>query len=141
MSPQEMNIEKQKEKEKEMRQKMREQQQQMQEMQQKIQRQQQSSVQVQMPVQVPVASKPSFYNPPTMGEPRKTISEIRVPDSVRTILNRIKTDTTFTGTFGGTSDTQDSASNNERLLSVENVSESKKGKKKNVSIPSISINT
>jgi len=139
MSPQEMNIEKQKEKENEMRKQMREQQQQMQQMQQQMQRQQaqvqsQQQMQQQMPVQ---ASKPSFMNAPTMGEPRKTVSEINVPDNVRAILNRIKTSTTL----AGTSDTQDSVSNNERLLSVENVSESKKGKKKNMSIPSISINT
>jgi hypothetical protein len=94
---------------------------------------------MQMPVKMPVQtpSKPSFMNAPTLGEPRKTVSEINVPDNVRAILNRIKTSTTL----AGTSDTQDSVSNNERLLSVENVSESKKGKKKNMSIPSISINT
>ena len=143
MSPQEMNIEKQKEKENEMRKQMREQQQQMQQMQQQMQRQQaQAQSQQQMPIQMqqqmPVqASKPSFMNAPTMGEPRKTVSEINVPDNVRAILNRIKTSTTL----AGTSDTQDSVSNNERLLSVENASESKKGKKKNISIPSISINT
>lgn len=160
MSPQEMNIEKQKEKENEMRKQMREQQQQLQQMQQQMQRQQ-AQVQQQMPVQMPMPmqmpvqmpmqmpvqmqkqmpvqtpSKPSFMNAPTLGEPRKTVSEINVPDNVRAILNRIKTSTTL----AGTSDTQDSVSNNERLLSVENVSESKKGKKKAVSIPSISINT
>jgi hypothetical protein len=139
MSPQEMNIEKQKEKENEMRKQMREQQQQMQQMQQQLQRQQaqvqsQQQMQQQMPVQAP---KPSFMNTPTLGEPRKTVSEINVPDSVRAILNRIKTSTTL----AGTSDTQESVSNNERLLSVENASESKKGRKKNISIPSISINT
>jgi hypothetical protein len=143
MSPQEMNIEKQKEKENEMRKQMREQQQQMQQMQQQMQRQQaQAQSQQQMPIQMqqqmPVqASKPSFMNAPTIGEPRKTVSEINVPDNVRAILNRIKTSTTL----AGTTDTQDSVSNNERLLSVENASESKKGKKKNMSIPSISINT
>jgi len=159
MSPQEMNIEKQKEKEKEMRQQMREQQQQMQQMQQQMQRQQaqvqaqnqmpiqmqqqmpiqmQQQMPIQMQQQMPVQSpKPSFMNAPTLGEPRKTVSEINVPDNVRAILNRIKTSTTL----AGTSDTQESVSNNERLLSVENASESKKGKKKNMSIPSISINT
>jgi hypothetical protein len=160
MSPQEMNIEKQKEKENELRKQMREQQQQMQQMQQQMQRQQaQVQSQQQMPMQMPVQmqkqmpmpmqmpiqkqmpvqspSKPSFMNAPTLGEPRKTVSEINVPDNVRAILNRIKTSTTL----AGTTDTQDSVSNNERLLSVENVSESKKGKKKNISIPSISINT
>ena len=138
MSPQEMNIEKQKEKEKEMRQQMREQQQQMQQMQQQMQRQKAQQMPIQMQQQMPVqAPKPSFMNAPTLGEPRKTVSEINVPDSVRAILNRIKTSTTL----AGTSDTQESVSNNERLLSVENASESKKGKKKNMSIPSISINT
>lgn len=150
MSPQEMNIEKQKEKENEMRKQMREQQQQMQQMQQQMQRQQAQAqsqqqmpmqmpvqMQQQMPMQVPVQSKPSFMNAPTLGEPRKTVSEINVPANVRAILNRIKTSTTL----AATSDTQDSVSNNERLLSVENASESKKGKKKAVSIPSISINT
>ena len=147
MSPQEMNIEKQKEKEKEMRQQMREQQQQMQQMQQQMQRQQaqqqmpiqmQQQMPIQMQQQMPVqAPKPSFMNAPTLGEPRKTVSEINVPDNVRAILNRIKTSTTL----AGTTDTQESVSNNERLLSVENASESKKGKKKNMSIPSISINT
>ena len=138
MSPQEMNIEKQKEKEKEMRQQMREQQQQMQQMQQQMQRQQAQQMPIQMQQQMPVqAPKPSFMNAPTLGEPRKTVSEINVPDNVRAILNRIKTSTTL----AGTTDTQESVSNNERLLSVENASESKKGKKKNMSIPSISINT
>ena len=147
MSPQEMNIEKQKEKEKEMRQQMREKQQQMQQMQQQMQRQQaqqqmpiqmQQQMPIQMQQQMPVqAPKPSFMNAPTLGEPRKTVSEINVPDNVRAILNRIKTSTTL----AGTTDTQESVSNNERLLSVENASESKKGKKKNMSIPSISINT
>jgi hypothetical protein len=130
---------------------MREQQQQMQQMQQQMQRQQaqvqaqnqmpiqmQQQMPIQMQQQMPVQSpKPSFMNAPTLGEPRKTVSEINVPDNVRAILNRIKTSTTL----AGTSDTQESVSNNERLLSVENASESKKGKKKNMSIPSISINT
>jgi hypothetical protein len=135
MSPQEMNIEKQRaelqQKEKELKQKMRE---------ASTQQAQQSfqSFQPQQSYQQPQKSVPTFINQPTIPPPsytgQKSISEINVPDNVRAILNRIKTSTTL----AGTSDTQDSVSNNERLLSVENVSDTRKMKKK---LPSISINT
>jgi hypothetical protein len=139
MSPQEMNIEKQRaelqQKEKELKQKMREAstQQQSYQPQQSFQ-----SFQPQQSYQQPQKSVPTFINQPTIPPPsytgQKSISEINVPDNVRAILNRIKTSTTL----AGTSDTQDSVSNNERLLSVENVSDTRKMKKK---LPSISINT
>jgi hypothetical protein len=137
MSPQEMNIEKQRaelqQKEKELKQKMREA-----STQQSFQSQQSFQPQQSYQSQQSQKSVPNFINQPTIPPPsytgQKSISEINVPDNVRAILNRIKTSTTL----AGTSDTQDSVSNNERLLSVENVSDTRKMKKK---LPSISINT
>ena len=79
--------------------------------------------------------QPNNRSGPVFGG-QKNISEIKVPDSVKNILNKIKTSTSL----AGTTDTQDSASNNERLVSDVNISDSRKPRK-NKSIPSISINT
>ena len=92
-----------------------------------------------------------FTNPPVMPGPRATMTEpvasnqssnkislagvpeIRAPTNVQDILNRIKQKQV------ANTDTQDeSSSNNDRILSDVNVSDSKKGKKK---APSISIST
>jgi len=92
-----------------------------------------------------------FASPPVMPPPRATMTEpvasnqssnkispagvpeIRAPTNVQDILNRIKQRQV------ANTDTQDeSSSNNDRILSDANVSDSKKGKKK---APSISIST
>ena len=86
-------------------------------------------------------SNVSFMAPPTMPVPRQTVSEpkasnesnnkinltsvpeIRAPSNVQEILNRIKQ----TQATMGTTDTQDeTSSNNDRIVSDVNVSESKK---------------
>jgi hypothetical protein len=146
MSPQEINIEKQKaslqQREKELKQKIRDQQM------NQIQQQQMPQQQMQMPQmqQNPKMMQPNFMNQPSipLSNPKQTpsyggqksISEIKVPDSVKNILNRIKTSTSL----AGTTDTMDSASNNDRLMSDVNVSDSKK-MRKNKTIPNISIST
>jgi hypothetical protein len=103
----------------------------------------------------------SFVNPPSIPIPRKTVSEqqvasepqaanesrnklsqsgvpeIRAPSNVQDILNRIKQSQANIGT----TDTQDeTSSNNDRIVSDVNVSESKKGRKPK-STPSIYIST
>jgi hypothetical protein len=97
----------------------------------------------------------SFMNPPSMPAPRQTVSEpqaanessnrinqnsvpeIRAPSNVQDILNRIKQSQANIGT----TDTQDeTSSNNDRIVSDVNVSESKKGRKPK-SAPSIYIQT
>ena len=63
----------------------------------------------------------------------RDIPEVRAPENVQEILNRIKQKQV------ANTDTQDeSSSNNDRILSDMNVSDSKKGRKK---APSISIST
>ena len=150
MSPQEINIEKQKaslqQREKELKQKIREQQMnqsQMQMPQMQMPQMQMPQMQVQ---QNPPMMQPNFMNQPSipLSNPKQTpsyggkknISEIKVPDSVKNILNRIKTSTSL----AGTTDTMDSASNNDRLVSDVNLSDSKKNRKIKT-IPSISIST
>jgi len=97
----------------------------------------------------------SFMNAPSMPMPNPTmmqpeaanqsrdkilpggVPEIRAPGNVQEILNRIRSQNL------AASNTEDSTSNNDRLVSDVNLSESKrgkKGKKAPVSIPSISIN-
>jgi len=97
----------------------------------------------------------SFMNSPAMPGPRQTVSEpqaanessnrinqssvpeIRAPSNVQDILNRIKQSQANMGT----TDTQDeSTSNNDRIVSDVNVSESKKGRKPKTT-PSIYIQT
>jgi hypothetical protein len=71
---------------------------------------------------------------------KMNVPEIRAPHNVHEILNRIRSQNLNSNT-----DSIDSTgSNNDRLVSDVNLSESKKGKKgkkQNISIPSISINT
>jgi len=97
----------------------------------------------------------SFMNTPNMPEPRRTVSEpvaanqssnqipsngvpeIRAPSNVQDILARIKQ----AQAAAGHTDTQDeSSTNNDRILSDANVSESKRGRKPKAP-PAISINT
>jgi hypothetical protein len=101
---------------------------------------------------------PSYMNPPVISSPNTRVQpepepsnqsrnkiyqggvpEIRAPENVQEILNRIRNQNLNTNT-----DSIDSAgSNNDRLVSDVNLSDSKKGKKgkkQNISIPSISIN-
>ena len=103
-------------------------------------------------------SVPSYMNPPIISsgntrvqpEPEPSnqsrnkilprgVPEIRAPENVQEILNRIRNQNLNTNT-----DSIDSSgSNNDRLVSDVNLSDSKKGKKgkkQNVSIPSISVN-
>ena len=143
MSEQEMNIQKQRvliqQKEKQLKQV---QQQQAQRAQQQAQQQAQ-------------AQKQAFMNTPNMPGPRKTvlepaasnqsgnqipsggIPEIRAPSNVQDILSRIK----HAQAAAGQTDTQEeSSTNNDRILSDANVSDSKRGKKSRAP-PMISINT
>jgi hypothetical protein len=97
----------------------------------------------------------SFMAPPVIPAPRQTVSEpqaanessnrlnqtgvpeIRAPSNVQEILNRIKQSQANIGT----TDTQDeTSSNNDRIVSDVNVSESKRGRKPK-SAPSIYIST
>ena len=97
----------------------------------------------------------SFMSAPTIPEPRQTILEpqasnessnkinqsksieIKAPPNVQEILNRIKQSQSTIGT----TDTQDeSSSNNDRIVSELNVSETKKGRKQKTT-PSIYIST
>ena len=148
MSPQEINIEKQRaelqKREMELKQKIREQQTKQPQMPQMSQMPQMPQMPQMSSMQIPQMSQPNFMNQPNISPPKpnvsygnsKNISEIKVPDSVRNILNKIKTSTSLTGT----TDTQDSASNNERLVSDINLSDTKRGRK-NKPLPSISIST
>jgi len=84
---------------------------------------------------------PTMMQPEAANQSRDKIlpggvPEIRAPGNVQEILNRIRTQNL------AASNTEDSTSNNDRLVSDVNLSESKrkKGKKAPVSIPSISIN-
>jgi len=119
MTPQEINIDRQRvliqQKEKELKQKIKQQ-------------------------QMNKESNLNFMNKPSMPQPTQQmgsrVSEIRVPDNVKDILNRIKTSTSLAGT---TDSQDDSASNNDRIVSDMNVSDSKRGRK--AKVPSILINT
>ena len=84
---------------------------------------------------------PTMMQPEAANQSRDKISsegvpEIRAPGNVQEILNRIRNQNLTA------SNTDDSTSNNDRLVSDVNLSESKKGKKgkKVLSIPSISVN-
>jgi hypothetical protein len=85
---------------------------------------------------------PTMMQPEAANQSRDKIlpggvPEIRAPGNVQEILNRIRSQNL------AASNTEDSTSNNDRLVSDVNLSESKrgkKGKKAPVSIPSISIN-
>ena len=85
---------------------------------------------------------PTMMQPEAANESRNKIlpggvPEIRAPGNVQDILNRIRSQNL------AASNTDDSTSNNDRIVSDVNLSESKKGKKGKkapVSIPSISVN-
>ena len=86
---------------------------------------------------------PTMMQPEAANQSRDKIlpggvPEIRAPGNVHEILNRIRNQ----NLAASHTDTNDSTSNNDRLVSDVNLSESKKGKKgkKPVSVPSISIN-
>jgi hypothetical protein len=144
MSEQELNIQKQRaliqEKERQLKQN---QQRQAQQTQQQMQQQQQQQQQQ------------SFMNTPNMPGPRKTvfepaasnqsgnkipsigIPEIRAPSNVQDILSRIK----LAQAAAGQTDTQEeSSTNNDRILSDANLSDSRRGRKARAP-PAISINT
>ena len=97
----------------------------------------------------------SYMNAPTMPGPKKTVfepaaanqssnqipsggvPEIRAPSNVQDILSRIKK---AQANAGHTDTQEESSTNNDRILSDANVSESKRGKKFRAP-PAISINT
>ena len=95
---------------------------------------------------------PSFLKPPTMPAPQRTVAEpvasnqssnkipeIRAPSNVQDILNRIKQ--SQGNKAGHTTETQEeSSSNNDRILSDANLTDSKKGRKAKAP-PAISIAT
>lgn len=98
---------------------------------------------------------PSFLKPPTMPAPQRTVAEsnepvasnqssnkipeIRAPSNVQDILNRIKQ--SQGNKAGHTTETQEeSSSNNDRILSDANLTDSKKGRKAKAP-PAISIST
>jgi len=137
-------------------QQMQQQMQQQQMQQQQMQQQQMQQPQMQQPqMQQPQMQQQSYMNAPTMPGPRKTIfepaaanqssnqipsggvPEIRAPSNVQDILARIKK---AQANAGHTDTQEESSTNNDRILSDANVSESKRGKKFKAP-PAISINT
>jgi len=104
-----------------------------------------------MQMNPPKISEPSYMNPPKISQPmpnmmqpesmnkNKIVPEIRAPENVHEILSRIRNE----NLNNNTDSIDDGSSNNDRLVSDVNLSDSKKGKKgkKAISIPSISINT
>ena len=170
MSEQELNIQKQRaliqQKERQLKQAQQQQSQQSQQMQKQMQSQQMQSQQMQQQMQsqqMPQMQQPqqmqsvpqSFMNAPIMPGPRKTIfepaasnqsgnkipsggiPEIRAPSNVQDILSRIKK----AQAGAGQTDTQEeSSTNNDRILSDANLSDSRKGRKPRAP-PAISINT
>ena len=77
---------------------------------------------------------PNFMNTPSLPSIVPNRTEIRAPDNVKEILSRIKGSASLAET------TEDNSSNNDRIISDINLSDSKKGRKPK-SIPSININT
>jgi len=75
-----------------------------------------------------------FMNPPMIPSVTPNRTEIRAPDNVKDILSRIKGSASLAET------TEDNSSNNDRIISDVNVSDSKRGRKPK-STPSININT
>ena len=73
-------------------------------------------------------------NPPMIPSVTPNRTKIRAPDNVKDILSRIKGSASLAET------TEDNSSNNDRIISDVNVSDSKKGRKPK-STPSININT
>jgi hypothetical protein len=117
---------------------------------------QQQNQQVQQQPQQQQRQQPNYMNAPNMPVPKPNVMmepepanqsrnkilasgtpEIRAPDNVKEILERIRRTTSL----AGTTDTQDdSSSNNDRIVSDKNLSESKRGRKPKAA-PSISIST
>ena len=75
-----------------------------------------------------------FMNPPIMPSVTPNRTVIRAPDNVKDILSRIKGSASLAET------TEDNSSNNDRIISDINLSDSKRGRKPK-SMPSININT
>jgi hypothetical protein len=94
------------------------------------------------PPNIPVPKPNVMIEPEPANQSRNKIlsggtAEIRAPDNVKEILERIRRTTSL----AGTTDTQDdSSSNNDRIVSDKNLSESKRGRKPKAQ-PSISIST
>jgi len=141
MSAQEINIEKQREvlqqRERELKQKLRDQHQMQASKQMPAQNQRQQPSIFQQPSNFMQQPSNFMQQPSIPSFTQRSVSEIKVPDNVRDILNRIKTSTSLAGT---TESHEESSSNNDRLVSDVNLSEGKKGRKTK-STPSISIST
>ena len=84
--------------------------------------------------QMPSFMNNSFMNAPSLPNVMPNRTEIRAPDNVKEILSRIKGSASLAET------TEDNSSNNDRIISDINLSESKRGRKPK-SPPSININT
>ena len=91
-----------------------------------------------MPPPMPTMSEPAAANQSRNKITSNGVPEIRAPDNVQEILNRIRTQ----NLANNTDSIDDGSSNNERLVSDVNLSDSKKGKGKKVPMtkPSISVN-
>jgi len=91
-----------------------------------------------MPPPMPTMSEPAPANQSRNKITSNGVPEIRAPENVQEILNRIRNQ----NLANNTDSIDDGSSNNERLLSDVNLSDSKKGKGKKVPMtkPSISVN-
>ena len=91
-----------------------------------------------MPPPMPTMSEPAPANQSRNKITSNGVPEIRAPENVQEILNRIRTQ----NLANNTDSIDDGSSNNERLVSDVNLSDSKKGKGKKVPMtkPSISVN-
>lgn len=123
MTPQELNVEKQK-------QMLRE---------RERQQKQSSFVSSEKPPQMSqYTSEPVQFTPPPSGSQSRNIPEIKSSDHVQNILNRIKN--INKNNMGDTSETQyENSTSNDRLVSEVTMSDNKRGKK--TKKPIISINT
>jgi hypothetical protein len=119
MSQQELNIEKQREMLKE---------------QQKQQKQQRQQKQPQQIPQMNFMATPSIREPVASNQNK---NDMKTPNNVQEILNRIKQSRNVSN--GGTDTQEETTSNNDRILSDINVSDSKRGRR--VKTPLISVNT
>jgi hypothetical protein len=91
-----------------------------------------------MPPPMPTMSEPAPANQSRSKITSNGVPEIRAPENVQEILNRIRSQ----NLANNTDSIDDGSSNNERLVSDVNLSDSKKGKGKKIPMtkPSISVN-
>jgi hypothetical protein len=149
MSPQEINLEKQKqllrEREKQLRQ---------QQAQNKANKQTNQTFNQQMPQQMPQQMNQSFdqqqlnqdytMKPPSIPQFRsntRDVPEIRAPENVQEILSRIQTINKNNTSINTTETQEESTTNNDRLVSESTYSDNKKRGKGKAKKPVISINT